>query len=326
MRELDEDDVRVRPGRRGTRPRTKIRPQHERAVAAVVEAVDRGRYTCRKAGGGLVTAVKARELGRRGLVVGDRVRLTGDTSGREGTLARVVRADPRSTLLRRTADDADGTERPLVANASQMGVVVAAADPPPRQGFVDRCLVAAYDAGIAPLLIVTKNDLADPASFLRRYDGLEVRTIRIAPGRGIDEIVAALASECTVLIGMSGVGKSTLVNRLIPEADRATGAVNAVTGRGRHTSTSAVMFDLPGGGSIVDTPGLRSFGLRHVSATAVVRAFADLAGGVDQCPRGCSHTETDCALDEWVALGHSSTERLESLRRILTALNSTPDY
>lgn len=292
----------------------------------MVEAVDRGRFTCRTDKGELVTAVKARELGRRGLVVGDMVRLAGDTSGQTGTLARVVRTDPRTTLLRRTADDADGTERPLVANATQMGVVVAATQPPPRQGFVDRCLVAAYDAGITPLIIVTKTDLADPSPFLDLYSGLDVDSVRVSPARGLDDVSSVLTSESTVLVGMSGVGKSTLVNRLIPEADRATGIVNAVTGRGRHTSTSAVMFDLPAGGSIIDTPGLRSFGLRHVSPSNVVRAFEDLAAGVEECPRGCTHDDPDCELDGWVSGGHSSPERLASLRRILTALASAPDF
>lgn len=106
----------------------------------------------------------------------------------------------------------------------------------------------------------------------------------------------------------------------MPEAHRAIGVVNAVTGRGRHTSTSAVALKLPGGGWVVDTPGVRSFGLGHVDPASFIEHFEDLAPGTDGCPRGCTHDEPHCALDEWVAQGHagpSGPARLESLRRLL---------
>jgi ribosome biogenesis GTPase len=113
------------------------------------------------------------------------------------------------------------------------------------------------------------------------------------------------------------VGKSTLVNALVPGADRATGIVNEVTGRGRHTSTSAVALPLATGGWIVDTPGVRSFGLAHVDPDRVIHAFPDLQAGTDDCPRACSHDEPDCALDAWVETGAATPARLESLRRVL---------
>lgn len=322
-RALDEDDVRIRPGR-GTRPRSKKRPEHRDASPAVVTAVDRGRYTCELDDGTEVLAVRARALGRRGVIVGDRVGVSGDLSGAPGTLARIVTTSPRTTVLRRTAEEGD-TERPLVANADQLGIVLAAADPEPRQGFADRCLVAAYDAGLEPLLIVTKTDLADPGAFLSAYADLDVPAVRINPGEDLAKLTAELTGKCTVLIGHSGVGKSTLVNRLVPDADRQTGVVNAVTGRGRHTSTSAVLMDLPGGGSIVDTPGVRSFGLRHVTPDTVVSAFGDLAGGLEDCPRGCTHDEPECGLDPWCAAGHAPPARLASLRRILQTLAESGD-
>jgi ribosome biogenesis GTPase len=136
-----------------------------------------------------------------------------------------------------------------------------------------------------------------------------------------------------VLVGHSGVGKSTLVNALVPSADRATGVVNAVTGRGRHTSSSAVAFPLHDErgatvGWVTDTPGVRSFGLAHVGPAGLLNAFPDLEPGEADCPRGCSHDEPDCGLDDFVAsgaAGDNGPARLDSFRRLLRALTGTED-
>jgi ribosome biogenesis GTPase len=121
------------------------------------------------------------------------------------------------------------------------------------------------------------------------------------------------------------VGKSTLVNALVPGADRAIGHVNAVTGRGRHTSTSVLMLPLPGAayGWIVDTPGIRSFGLAHVDAAHLIRAFPDLETLTSECPRGCTHaaTEPECGLDE--ARTETERVRVDSFRRLLASREST---
>jgi ribosome biogenesis GTPase / thiamine phosphate phosphatase len=317
---LDEDDVRVRPGR-GSRPRTRRRPAHSGATEAFVASVDRGRFGC-LIGDKPVTAVKARELGRRGVVVGDRVALAGDISGGPDALARIVRVRPRTSVLRRSADDTDPVERVIVANADQMVIVSSLASPPPGLRFIDRCLVAAYDAGLTPLLCLTKADLAAPGDVLAAYEPLgldRVVTSRPLAAEVLGDLHARLAGRESVLIGQSGVGKSTLVNALIPEAGRAVGRVNPVTGRGRHTSSSAVALRLDGPagrGWVIDTPGLRSFGLGHVSADRVVQAFPDLAEGTAGCPPGCSHLEEGCALDDW-AREHGNAARLDSLRRIL---------
>src|SRR5690349_9975621 len=160
-RDYDESDVRIRPGR-GSRPRTKTRPDHADARAAMVVTVDRGRWGCVLDGDPErpVTAMRARELGRTPIVVGDDVDVVGDLSGRPDTLARIVRRGERRTVLRRTADDTDPTERVVVANADQLLIVVALADPPPRTGFVERALIAAYAGGLTPILCLTKTDLA----------------------------------------------------------------------------------------------------------------------------------------------------------------------
>ena len=313
--------MRVRPGR-GSRPRTRRRPAHESAAEGFVAGVDRGRYRC-LVSGRMVTAMQARELGRRSVVVGDRVALAGDVSGAPGTLARVVRVHPRSTVLRRSADDTDPVERVIVANAHQLVIVCALADPPPRPRLIDRFLVAAYDAGLVPVLCLTKADLSPPTDLLAVYRPLgiaHVVTGRPLTEASLDPLRDLLEGQVSVLVGHSGVGKSTLVNALIPDADRAVGTVSPVTGRGRHTSSSAVALPLPGGGWLIDTPGLRSFGLGHLAPDRVVRAFPDLAGGILACPPGCSHSEPDCALDDWVRDQGGDARlvaRLDSLRRLL---------
>jgi ribosome biogenesis GTPase / thiamine phosphate phosphatase len=322
----DEDDVRVRASRHGSRPRTRQRPAHEQAVPGVVVAVDRGRMTVRVDGPNgtpvRVTAMRARELGKHGVVVGDSVRLVGDVSGQTDTLARIVTIADRVTTLRRSADDADPTERVVVANAEQLAVVSAVTDPEPSVGFLDRCLVAAYAGGLAPLLVFTKGDLGSPGDLLRRYAGLEVDAVVVSRNSPVDDLAARLAGRTSVLIGHSGVGKSTLVNRLVPDAYRATADVSKV-GKGRHTSSSAVLLDLPGGGEIIDTPGIRSFGLAHVTADDVLAASSDLAEAALDCPPGCGHRAEDpeCALDAWAAAGPPARrERLASFRVLLDAV------
>ncbi|MFC7219785.1 ribosome small subunit-dependent GTPase A [Streptomyces polyrhachis] len=318
----DEDDIRSRPDRRGSRPRSRNRPKHEDAVPGFVLTIDRGRITC-LIEGRTVTAVKARELGRKGIVVGDSVAVIGDLSGDEGSLARVVRVEERSSVLRRTADDDDPYERVVVANADQLAIVTALADPEPRPRLIDRCLVAAYDAGLEPLLILTKADLAPPEKFLDAYAPLGVRAVatrkdELSDGSGVERVRAELDGRITAFVGHSGVGKTTLVNALVPAHQRATGIVNAVTGRGRHTTTSALALPLPGNeGWVIDTPGVRSFGLAHVDPSRVILAFPDLQPGTENCPRACTHDEADCALDAYVAEGHADPDRLYSLRRLL---------
>jgi ribosome biogenesis GTPase len=312
--------------RRRTRPRTKERPSYDDAVDAMVVTVDRGRYTL-LVGATTVTAMKARPLGRKGVVVGDRVRAVGDVSGAAGSLARIVEVAERTTVLRRTADDDDPVERVIVANADQLVVVTALADPEPRPGLIDRALVAAYDAGMRPLLCLTKSDLADPETLLSTYRSLGVPWVVTRKGGDLTEVRAALRGRTSVLIGHSGVGKSTLVNALVPDADRAIGHVNAVTGRGRHTSTSALMLALPDhGGWIVDTPGIRSFGLAHVEPESLIEAFPDLDEMTEGCPRGCTHGdgEPECGLDEAVAAGEADADRVESFRRLLAARSEPP--
>jgi ribosome biogenesis GTPase / thiamine phosphate phosphatase len=291
----------------------------------MVVSVDRGRWGCVLDGDPdrRVTAMRARELGRTPIVVGDDVDVVGDLSGRPDALARIVRRGPRRTVLRRTADDTDPTERVVVANADQLLIVVALADPPPRTGLVDRALIAAYAGGLIPILCLTKTDLAPAAPFAEQFADLDLTVVTAGRDDPLDAVAHLLIRKITVLLGHSGVGKSTLVNRLVPEADRAVGEVTDI-GRGRHTSTQSVALPLASGqhtGWVIDTPGIRSFGLAHIEPDDVLLAFSDLAEAIKDCPRGCGHmgppADPECALD---TLTGPAARRVVAARRLLAAL------
>ncbi|UVE94830.1 ribosome small subunit-dependent GTPase A [Dietzia sp. B32] len=329
----DESDVRIRPGK-GSRPRTKRRPSHDDAAAAMVVAVDRGRWGCvllddgpDHTAGTRVVAMRARELGRTPVVVGDRVGVVGDLTGARDTLSRIVRVEERSTVLRRTADDSDPYERVVVANAEQLLIVVAVADPPPRAGFVARALVAAYTGGLEPVLCLTKGDLDDPSVFAAEFAELDVPVLRVGVDDELDDLHDLIDGRISAMIGHSGVGKSTLVNRLVPDAYRATGVVSGV-GKGRHTSTQSVALELATGGWVVDTPGIRSFGLAHVSPDDVVAAFSDLDEIARECPRGCTHqgppADPECAFD--AVTDPAVHRRALAVRELLGALQSNDPW
>jgi len=327
---LDESDVRVRPGK-GTRPRSKLRPEHADAHTAMVVGVDRGRWTCAldSKPDHEVIAMRARELGRTPIVVGDLVDLVGDTSGRPDTLARVVRVADRSSVLRRTADDNDPFERVVVANAQQLLIVCSLADPPPRTGFIDRCLVAAYAGGLKPVLCLTKSDLASPDQVISAYADLNLPVLVTRSDREPDEVRERLTNQVSALVGHSGVGKSTLVNKLVPDAFRAVSAVSAV-GKGRHTSVTAVALPLPDGGWVVDTPGIRSFGLAHIGPDDIVAAFPEFVEPAEECPTNCGHLgppeDPECMLDVVTEEGLATPGRLESLRRLLASRARLDEY
>ena len=285
---LDEDDVRIRPAARLPPPH-RIRPAHEDAVRRMVIAVDRGRYTRRgRRRHAVVTAMRARELGRKGVVVGDRVALVGDVSGGADALARIVRSRPRACCAVRptTPTRSSGSSSPTPTSWYR----VALADPPPRPGFIDRCLVAAYDADLDRCSAHQgRPGRPEPCSPLRPARRAVRRHLR-RDGRPTSSAARAAAGRTSVLVGHSGVGKSHPGQRAGPRRAARAGVVNAVTGKGRHTSTSAVALGCPAA----------RLGHRHPRC-ALLRAGSrrprahhpalPRAGGRDRCPRGCTHDE-----------------------------------
>lgn len=328
-REYDESDARIRPSRR-TKPRTKDRPSHDDAINAFVITVDRGRTTCVLPDGTEVTAMKARELGPKSVAVGDHVKLVGDTSGSDGSLARIVSIDERRSVLVRTVDDAAQFERTIAANIDQLVIVVATANPEPRRGLIDRFLVSAFTEDIEPMIVFTKCDLASPPEFIKDYESIGVKCFVVHKGGELNQLHAALNGKVSVMVGHSGVGKSTLLNQLT-KADRQIGDVNDVTGRGRHTSSSAYAVPLKelhnqnaiANSWLIDTPGVRAFGLSHLDPSKIVAAFDDLLEITNSCMTNCSHNEEDCALNNWMAPNGveipERAARVSSLRALLSA-------
>lgn len=321
-RDLDEDDVRVRPNPRGSRPRTKNRPSFENAKRGMVLEVHLARYRVLTEDGVEVLATLAKELRSDGCVTCDQVLLDGDVTGKAGSLARIVQIEPRSSELTRVAED--GSEQRIVANADQLVIVMAAANPEPKARLVDRFLVASYLQKLSPVLVITKCDLADPGDFVEKFSGTNLQVIKTSKqSPNLAELKKLISGKKSVFVGHSGVGKSTLINLLAPDSGRATGEVNEATGKGKHTSSSAVAIAVDNGW-IIDTPGVRTFGISGASPWEILASFSDLNEVANNCPRDCSHLEgsPDCELDAAVASGELKAERLASFRRLVDSISS----
>lgn len=325
LQDYDEDDFRSRPGKHKSRPRSKDRPKFEHSVTGLVITVDRGRFTVHLSDADEIDiyAIKSRELGRKGVVVGDRVEMVGIDTNNPENMARIVKVNERRNSLQKSADDSESSERALVANIDIVAIVVATADPEPNPRLIDRTIIASRLANAQPIIIATKTDIESSKKLSDMYQSLDIPVFSINKSASLAELLDVIEGKTTVLIGPSGVGKSTLVNRLVPDAQRRTGEVNDVTGQGKHTSTSAFALRVNESTWIIDTPGIRSFGLAHATADEILAGFPDLVEATTRCKKGCSHQDTSCAIETMAFENPALLPRLDSFRRLLVSLESS---
>ena len=325
LQDYDEDDFRSRPGKHKSRPRSKDRPKFENAIDGLVITVDRGRFTVNLSDLDDVNiyAIKSRELGRKGVVVGDLVEVVGVDVNNPENMARIVKVKERKNSLQKSADDSESVERSLVSNIDMVAIVVATSEPEPNPRLIDRTVIAARLANAQPIIIATKTDVESSEKLSQMYQALDIPVISMNKTTNLDELLDLLEGKTTVLIGPSGVGKSTLVNRLVPDAGRRTGEVNDVTGQGKHTSTSAYALKVNSKTWIIDTPGIRSFGLAHASVEEILEGFPDLIQGTTQCQKGCTHQDTSCAIEAVAFENPALLPRLDSFRRLLASLETS---
>jgi len=240
----------------------------------------------------------------------------------------VVALEPRRTLLARP--DQTGQMKPVAANIDQI-IIVTAPKPGISEWLIDRYLVAAEITGIAPLIVVNKSDLMDgpkrariEARFREYRDiGYTVLFASTKAEHGLDALSEHLRGRTSVFVGQSGVGKSSLINSLLPEVDARVGELSEASGQGRHTTSAAMEYRLPEGGSIIDSPGIRDFGLWNISAEQAFEGFVEFRPYRGQCRfRNCAHREEPgCALRQAVADGRISERRLESFHQIVDSLS-----
>jgi ribosome biogenesis GTPase / thiamine phosphate phosphatase len=250
-------------------------------------------------------------------VCGDRVfaRRTGSAEG------VIEAADPRSTLFLRAARH---RQKLIAANATQVAVI-AAGEPSASDELVCRILIAAECLGIQGLIVLNKIDLIEATQAARArlepFRAAGHRLVEICAKHDVAPLRALLATHTTILIGQSGMGKSTIVNALVPDALAATQDISRFLDSGRHTTSHSRLYRLDASSAIIDCPGIEEFGLAHLSAAAIERAFRDLAGFVGQCRfRDCTHrAEPGCAVQAAAETGLVARRRLDLLHLILAA-------
>ena len=256
------------------------------------------------------------------LVTGDRVVwCPGEPSG------VVVARQPRDSELLRP--DSHGTLKPVAANIDQIIIVIAPV-PEPHAMLIDRYLVAAESVHIEPLVLLNKSDMVTPDNrremddLLAPYPDLGYRVLEASCRNqdGLSPLLDALDSRVSVFVGQSGVGKSSLVNALLPDVNTRVGALSEARGKGTHTTTTAQLYHLPGGGALVDSPGIREFGLWHMTREKVEQGFREFRNLLGNCKfRDCRHQqEPGCALLAALDAGELSPRRMESYRYIVSQL------
>ncbi len=278
---------------------------------------------------GEVTAVlrgTTKRADRDRVVVGDRVLL--DRADPSGT-ARILSIEERSNVLTRRTPNGRGV-RPVAANLDRVLVLVAVADPDPVAQLTDRLLVIAEANGIPTGVVITKIDLASHADLSTRYRnaGYPFWPVSILTGQGIDALAAELSGHVTLLTGPSGVGKSSLLNRIQPGLALRTAEVSARIRRGRQTTTAAVMVPLDGGGYLVDTPGFSDVGIWGIAPRDLAHCFPEMRPFIDHCKfPDCHHRpEPECAVKGAVDSGQIAPDRYETYLKLLDELKGAPRH
>ncbi len=280
-----------------------------------VESIDRKRQRCHM------------RANLNSLVTGDRVVwCAGDPIG-----VVVARLERESELLR---PDPYGSLKPVAANIDQIIIVIAPL-PEPHANLVDRYLVAAECVDIPPLILLNKSDLVDDDNdsaieqLLAPYPQLDYPVLRASCTQddGLNALHEVLSNRVSIFVGQSGVGKTSLVNRLLPDANARVGPLSEARGEGTHTTTTAELFHLQGGGSLIDSPGIREFGLWHMEREQVENGFREFQALLGHCKfRDCKHEqEPGCALLDAAENGQIRESRLKSYRYIVSTLQEA-DY
>ncbi|EIC19455.1 ribosome small subunit-dependent GTPase A [Thiorhodovibrio frisius] len=256
-------------------------------------------------------------------VCGDRVSWTPTDAG----MGLVTALEPRQSLLSRP--DGTGRNKPLAANLTQVAIVVAP-EPPPAGDLIDQYLITAEHIGVRALLLCNKSDLlADaPAQLLLerlslyRRIGYPLLQVSARDPGGLEPLREVLRGELSMLVGQSGVGKSSITQALLPDQEVRIGQLSQATGRGRHTTSTASCYRLPDGGHLIDSPGVRSFRLPPLSQTALEQGFREFRPHLGQCRfADCHHgVEPDCAIRAAIESGEITSERWEAFQRLIHRL------
>ena len=287
-------------------------PQGVIGAAGLVTAAFRRHYLVRSDDGSTISCVlRGRSLA---IACGDRVRWFSSGPG-EGVIEAVL---PRSTLFYRS----DGKREKLIAANVTQVVGMVAPDPPFDDELVHRWIVAAESAGCRFVLIANKRDLPSFAAIrprLAQFAGLGYPIVEICASEGAGALAPLLAGQHSVLIGHSGMGKSTLINRMLPGTAARVGEVSAALHTGRHTTTETTLYPIDASSWIVDSPGMKEFGLGHLAAEAIERGFVELRPLLGTCRfRNCRHdSEPGCAITEAIARGEVKPWRLALLQQLL---------